>query len=254
MPKTLLYGIHAVETALRNDPNNIRQLWLELRSRNPRLHQLSKMAAETGLTVQWVDAERLSRLAGHERHQGAVAEYDKPKTWDEADLYALLDNLQTPPFLLVLDGVTDPHNLGACLRTAEGAGVHAVIAPKDNAASLTPTVRKVACGAAELLPFIPVTNLARTLDTLKQRGIWLVGTADKAGQTLYQTDLRGALALVMGAEGTGLRRLTAERCDFLASIPMHGQVSSLNVAVATGICLYEAIRQRSEFAPSKPPT
>jgi len=178
-----------------------------------------------------------------------VAEYYKAKDYSENDLYDLLDELDNEriqPFLLVLDGVTDPHNLGACLRTADAAGVHAVIAPKDNAASINPTVRKVASGAAEAVPFIAVTNLARTLDSLKERGIWLTGTSDKAQQTLYQADLKGAMALVMGAEGTGIRRLTEERCDFLVSIPMCGQVSSLNVSVATGVCLYEALRQRQK--------
>lgn len=244
MAKSTIYGIHAVEVALRNDPENLGQIWLDKRSRNDRLRKLEKLAADHGLILLPTEPERLDRMAGHNRHQGVVAEYDKLKSWTENDLYDLLDGLQEPPFLLVLDGVTDPHNLGACLRTAEGAGVHAVIAPKDNAAGITPTVRKVASGAAEVLPFISVTNLARTLDTLKQRGIWLVGTSDKAKRTLYQADLKGSLALVMGAEGTGIRRLTEERCDFLVSIPMHGQVSSLNVSVATGVCLYEAVRQR----------
>lgn len=245
MSKATIYGIHAIETALRNDPENLGQIWLDKRSRNDRLKKLEKLAQDCGLSLQLVEPERLDKMAGHNRHQGAVAEYDKLKNWTENDLYDLLDALQEPPFLLVLDGVTDPHNLGACLRTAEGAGVHAVIAPKDNAASITPTVRKVASGAAEVMPFIAVTNLARTLDTLKQRGIWITGTSDKAKQTLYQADLKGALALVMGAEGAGIRRLTEERCDFLIAIPMHGQVSSLNVSVATGVCLYEALRQRS---------
>ena len=173
-----------------------------------------------------------------------VAEYQRMQEYNENDLYDLLDQLEDTPFLLVLDGVTDPHNLGACLRTADAAGIQAVIAPKDNAAGLTPTARKVASGAAETVPFIPVTNLARTLDNLKERGIWLTGTSDKASQNLYQADLKGPMALVMGAEGAGIRRLTEERCDFLVSIPMQGQVSSLNVSVATGVCLYEALRQR----------
>lgn len=244
MSKSTIYGIHAVETALRNDPENLGQIWLDKRSRNDRLKKLEKQAADSGLHLQLTDPDQLDKMAGHNRHQGVVAEYYKLKNWTENDLYDLLDGLEATPFLLVLDGVTDPHNLGACLRTAEGAGVHAVIAPKDNAASITPTVRKVASGAAEIMPFIPVTNLARTLDTLKQRGIWLTGTSDKAKQTLYQADLKGPLALVMGAEGAGIRRLTEERCDYLISIPMQGQVSSLNVSVATGVCLYEALRQR----------
>jgi 23S rRNA (guanosine2251-2'-O)-methyltransferase len=244
MSKSIICGIHAVESALRNDTENLGQIWLDKRSRNDRLKKLEKMAEELGLRIAMLDPEKLDKVAGNNRHQGIVAEYYKLKSYTENDLYDLLDGLEEAPFLLVLDGVTDPHNLGACLRTAEGAGVHAVIAPKDNAASINPTVRKVASGAAEIVPFIAVTNLARTLDTLKERGIWLTGTSDKAKQTLYQADLKGPMALVMGAEGAGVRRLTEERCDFLVSIPMHGQVSSLNVSVATGVCLYEARRQR----------
>ncbi len=244
MAKSIICGIHAVESALRNDAENLGQIWLDKRSRNDRLKKLVQMAEESGLRLLAADPDKLDKIAGNNRHQGIVAEYFKLKSYTENDLYDLLDALEETPFLLVLDGVTDPHNLGACLRTAEGAGVHAVIAPKDNAASITPTVRKVASGAAEVVPFIAVTNLARTLDTLKERGIWLTGTSDKAKQTLYQADLKGPVAIVMGAEGAGIRRLTEERCDFLVSIPMKGQVSSLNVSVATGVCLFEALRQR----------
>ncbi len=250
MAKTIIYGIHAVESALRNDPENIGIIWLEKNTRNDRLKKLQAQIAEVGgLKITLADMEQLNKLSSTGRHQGVVAEYYKAKDYTENDLYDLLDELDNDgiqPFLLVLDGVTDPHNLGACLRTADGAGVHAVIAPKDNAASINPTVRKVASGAAEAVPFIAVTNLARTLDSLKERGIWLTGTSDKAKQTLYQADLKGPMALVMGAEGTGIRRLTEERCDFLISIPMCGQVSSLNVSVATGVCLYEALRQRQK--------
>lgn len=250
MAKTIIYGIHAVESALRNDPENIGTIWLEKNTRNDRLKKLQTQIAEVGgLKTTPADMEQLNKLSSTGRHQGVVAEYYKAKDYSENDLYDLLDELDNDgiqPFLLVLDGVTDPHNLGACLRTADGAGIHAVIAPKDNAASINPTVRKVASGAAEAVPFIAVTNLARTLDSLKERGIWLTGTSDKAKQTLYQADLKGPMALVMGAEGTGIRRLTEERCDFLISIPMCGQVSSLNVSVATGVCLYEALRQRQK--------
>ncbi len=245
MSKSIICGVHAVESALRNDTENLGQIWLDKRSRNDRLKKLEKMAEENGMRVFLIDEDKLDKMAGNNRHQGIVAEYYKLKAWTENDFYDMLDGMTDPPFLLVLDGVTDPHNLGACLRTAEGAGVHAVIAPKDNAASITPTVRKVASGAAEIIPFIPVTNLARTLETLKSRGIWLTGTSDKAKQTLYQADLKGPMALVMGAEGAGIRRLTEESCDYLISIPMAGQVSSLNVSVATGVCLYEALRQRN---------
>ena len=164
---------------------------------------------------------------------------------NEDDLFTLLESLHEPPFLLVLDGVQDPHNLGACLRSADAAGVHAVVAPKDRSVSLTETVRKIACGAAENLPFVTVTNLARTLKHLKEAGLWLVGTADESEQSLYDIDLTGPLALVMGAEGKGLRRLTRVTCDFLVHIPMAGTVECLNVSVATGVCLFEAVRQRT---------
>ena len=244
MAKSTIYGVHAVETALRNDAENLGQIWFDKRSRNDRLKKLEKMAEDSGLRLLAMESDKLDKIAGTNKHHGIVAEYYKLKAWTENDLLDLLDGLEEPAFLLVLDGVTDPHNLGACLRTAEGAGIHAVIAPKDNAASITPTVRKVASGAAEIIPFVPVTNLARTLETLKSRGIWLTGTSDKAKQTLYQAELKGPMALVMGAEGAGIRRLTEEACDYLISIPMAGQVSSLNVSVATGVCLYEAVRQR----------
>jgi len=166
-------------------------------------------------------------------------------TRDEAFLFDLLRSSRSPAFLLILDNVQDPHNLGACLRSADGAGVQAVVIPKDRSVHLTPAVRTVACGAAEHIPLVEVTNLARLLDQLKEAGVWLVGTTDQAPKLIYEIDLTGPLALVMGSEGKGLRRLTAEKCDFLASIPMHGSVSSLNVSVATGVCLYEAVRQRS---------
>ncbi len=251
MAKSIICGIHAVESAIRNDADNLGQIWLDKRSRNDRLKKLMQLLDEYGLKAIVLDTEKLDKVANNTRHQGVVAEYFKEKSYTENDLYDLLDTLEEPPFLLILDGVTDPHNLGACLRTAEGAGVHAVIAPKDNAASITPTVRKVASGAAEIVPFIPVTNLARTLDTLKERGIWLTGTSDKAKLSLYQADFKGAIGIVMGAEGAGIRRLTEERCDYLISIPMCGQVSSLNVSVASGVCLYEALRQRSSPAKGK---
>jgi len=169
----------------------------------------------------------------------------KVSTHDEAFLFDLLDNLTEPPFLLILDNIQDPHNLGACLRTADGAGVQAVIAPKDRSVRMTKAVRTVACGAAESVPFVQVTNLARLLDQFKERDIWIVGTADSARQTLYELDLTGPLAIVMGSEGAGLRRLTAKKCDFLVRLPMAGKVESLNVSVAAGVCLFEAVRQRS---------
>lgn len=247
MAKTIIYGIHAVESALRNDPANIGRIWIDQQARKDRLRKLQGLIEESRLKSLPTDTEQLTKYAGTSRHQGIVAEYIAAKSFTENDLYDLLDRLDesgTAPFLLVLDGVTDPHNLGACLRSCDGAGVHAVIAPRDNSASLTPTARKVASGAAETVPFVTVTNLARTLDQLKERGIWVTATSDKAEQTLFQANMKGPTALVMGAEGKGIRRLTEERCDFLISIPMAGQVSSLNVSVATGVCLFEAVRQR----------
>lgn len=195
--------------------------------------------------VQSASTEALAKLVGEVAHQGAVAAVRPLKGWDEHDLIAALSQIAGDPLLLVLDGVTDPHNLGACLRTAEGAGAHAVLIPKDRAATVDAVVRKVAAGAAEFVPVASVTNLARSLDMLKERGIWVVGTDGEAPQTLYAADLKRPLALVLGAEGVGLRRLTRERCDFLVRIPMAGQVESLNVSVAAGIALFEACRQRA---------
>lgn len=244
MKKTLIYGIHAIDTALRNHPENIHQIWVDTRKRNERFQRLLMRINLETLPVHAQTSEELTARVKTDKHQGIIAEYSESEVYDSEFLFSLIKKLKVPPFLLVLDGVTDPHNLGACLRSAECAGVHAVIAPKDNSASLTPTARKVASGAAEVLPFIQVTNLNRTLNQLKKEGIWLVGTSDKASQGLYETNLQGSLAVVMGAEGKGLRRLTEESCDFVASIPMAGKVSSLNISVATGICLFEAVRQR----------
>lgn len=245
MNKVLIYGIHAVDTAIRNDPGNIHQIWVDTQSKNSRLQRLLLKVYRETLPVHPATSEELAARAKTSNHQGIIAEYTDSITYDSAFLFKRLKDLDEPPFLLILDGVTDPHNLGACLRSAECAGVHAVIAPKDNSASLTPTARKVASGAAEVLPFIQVTNLNRTLNQLKKEGIWLIGTSDKASQGIHTTDLKGPLALVMGAEGKGLRRLTEDSCDIIASIPMSGKVSSLNISVATGVCLFEAVRQRS---------
>lgn len=242
--KTLIYGIHAVDTAVRNDPKNINRIWVDTRSKNSRLQRVLGKIKKESLDFQVATSEELTTQVKTTNHQGIVAEYINTTTYKSDYLFSLLKKLDVPPFLLILDGVTDPHNLGACLRSAECAGVHAVIAPKDNSASLTPTARKVASGAAEVLPFIQVTNLNRTLNQLKKQGIWLIGTSDKATQGIHNTDLKGPLALVMGAEGKGLRRLTEENCDIVSSIPMLGKVSSLNISVATGVCLFEAVRQR----------
>ena len=200
-------------------------------------------AKEANARLIEADGLRIAKLAGSHGHQGVAARVTALPTAHSLD--DLLDQVEGPPLLLVLDGVTDPHNLGACLRVADGAGVHAVIAPKDNAAGINATEAKVASGAAETVPYFMVTNLARTLNELKERNIWVIGTSDQATKTLYQTDFTGAVALVLGAEGDGMRQLTAKTCDELISIPMQGAVESLNVSVASGVCLYEALRQRA---------
>ncbi|HEX5648306.1 MAG TPA: 23S rRNA (guanosine(2251)-2'-O)-methyltransferase RlmB [Steroidobacteraceae bacterium] len=243
---TVAYGIHAVRALLTRHPHRVRQLWLgEGRESAARLQELRELALAAGVTTHAAGADELDRLTGGERHQGAVVDVipraGDPETQLEEALEALGD---TPGLLLVLDGVTDPHNLGACLRSADAAGVAAVIVPRDRAAGLTPVVRKVAAGAADNVPLIAVVNLARTLRELKERGLWLVGAADEAQRTVYDVDLTGPTVLVMGSEGEGMRRLTREACDELVSIPMAGAVESLNVSVATGVALFEAVRQR----------
>jgi 23S rRNA (guanosine2251-2'-O)-methyltransferase len=242
--KELLYGLHAVGAALTHDPRSVLEMWVQAGRRDERLERLLEAAAGAGVSVRQVARQELDRMAGGARHQGVIAQARSMPVLDEGDLEALLDRLTAPPFLIVLDGVQDPHNLGACLRTADAAGAHAVIVPRDRAVGLTATVRKVASGAAETVPFVQVTNLARCLRELRERGIWLVGAAGEAETELYAADLRGPLALVLGAEEKGLRRLTREHCDVLVRIPMHGSVASLNVSVATGILLFEAVRQR----------
>jgi len=239
----VLFGFHAVGVRLRTAPGSILELYYESTRRDARMRQFLQRAQEAGLRPIEADALRLARLAGSAGHQGVVARVE-PVTM-ATSLDDLLDGVEGPPLLLVLDGVTDPHNLGACLRVADGAGAHAVIAPKDHAVGVNATVAKVASGAAETVPYFMVTNLARTLGELKERNIWCLGLSDEADQTLYQSDLKTATALVMGAEGAGLRQLTRKTCDALVSIPMLGAVESLNVSVASGICLYEAVRQRS---------
>ncbi len=207
------------------------------------MRQFLDRAREAGARLVEADGMRLAKLAGSHGHQGVAARVEAlPQAHSLDDL---LDALSEPPLLLVLDGITDPHNLGACLRVADGAGAHAVIAPKDHAAGINATVAKVASGAAESMPYFMVTNLARTLGELKERNIWCTGTSDDAPKTLYQVDLKGPTALVLGAEGQGMRQLTRKTCDELVGIPMRGAVESLNVSVASGICLYEAVRQRS---------
>ncbi|EXJ16963.1 23S rRNA (guanosine(2251)-2'-O)-methyltransferase RlmB [Imhoffiella purpurea] len=237
-------GIHSVRSALKFGAEGVGELWLERSRRDRRLGELADLARQGGIQVRSVDRGELDDAASGANHQGVLAWVRVPASRTERDLSAHLDRIEGAPFLLLLDEVQDPHNLGACLRTAEAVGVHAVVAPKDNAVGLTPVVCKVASGAAETMPYYQVTNLARTMDALKSRGIWLIGTAGEAPGDLHAADLTGPLGLVMGSEGTGLRRLTRERCDSLIRLPMLGRVESLNVSVATGVCLYEALRQR----------
>jgi 23S rRNA (guanosine2251-2'-O)-methyltransferase len=242
MAHKILYGFHAVTVRLKTAPESIIELHIDASRRDQRMRQFVERAQQAGARLIESDDERLHRLCGTHRHQGVVARV-KPLA-PKHSLDEVLDEVEGPALLLVLDGVTDPHNLGACLRVADGAGAHAVIAPKDHAVGLNATASKVASGAAETVPYLMVTNLARTLGELKERGIIIIGTSDGAQQTLYQTDLRLPVALVLGAEGAGLRQLTAKRCDMLVRIPMQGAVESLNVSVASGVCLYEAVRQR----------
>ena len=239
----LVFGIHAVAAILNRQPERIVQLYIQQGRTDARMESLLASAELAGVRVQTVDRKELDDMVSG-NHQGVIAQTKGSQLLRERDLDMLLDSLEHPPLLLILDGVTDPHNLGACLRTADAAGVDAVIVPKDNAAGLNATARKVACGAAEVIPFVQITNLARTLRDLKQRGIWIYGAAGEAEQHVYDVDLKGSMALIMGAEGKGLRRLTREHCDYLIKLPMAGSVSSLNVSVATGVCLYEVVRQR----------
>ncbi|MCQ4327029.1 23S rRNA (guanosine(2251)-2'-O)-methyltransferase RlmB [Stutzerimonas stutzeri] len=242
-----IYGLHAVEALLRHHPKRVKQVWLAEGRGDPRVQGVLELAAQARVRVG--QCERREMDAWVEGvHQGVIAEVSPSQVWGEAMLEELLDRAEGPPLLLVLDGVTDPHNLGACLRTADAAGALAVIVPKDKSATLNATVRKVACGAAEVIPLVAVTNLARTLEKLQQKGLWVVGTAGEAEQELYAQDLTGPIVLVMGAEGKGMRRLTREHCDYLVRLPMAGSVSSLNVSVATGVCLFEALRQRKAGA------
>ena len=239
-----VYGIHAVDAVLTRSPYKVEALLVQQGRSDDRVGKLIEHARQQGIVCQSLARAELDEIV-QGNHQGVIAKTRGGQTLREKDLEQLLDTLVAPPLLLILDGVTDPHNLGACLRTADAAGVHGVIAPKDKSAGLNATVRKVACGAAEVRPFFQVTNLARTMQTLQQRGIWIVGTAGESEQSLYDVDFVGPIALVMGAEGAGMRRLTRERCDYLVSLPMLGSVSSLNVSVAAGVCLFEAVRQRA---------
>jgi 23S rRNA (guanosine2251-2'-O)-methyltransferase len=242
--EAIVFGLHAVRTLLSQHPERVSQVMVQKGRDDGRIAAIAQLAEQAKVRVVVRDGQELDRLAGGERHQGVCAQVRSMGVLGEGALDELLDKLAAPPLLLVLDGVQDPHNLGACLRTADAAGVAAVIVPRDRAAGLSPTVRKVASGAAETVPLIQVVNLARTLRWLKERSIWIIGTDDEAPKSLFDTSLTGPMALVLGAEGQGLRRLTRENCDALVSIPMRGVVESLNVSVATGVVLYEALRQR----------
>jgi len=242
----VLFGFHAVGVRLKTAPQSIIEIYYEPTRRDQRMRQFLERAREAGVRLIEADGLRLAKLSGSHGHQGVAARVNPMAQASSLD--DLLDQLEADggvPLLLVLDGITDPHNLGACLRVADGAGAHAVIAPKDHACGINATVAKVASGAAETIPYFMVTNLARTLNELKERNIWIIGTSDDAPQTIYQADFKGPVALVLGAEGDGMRQLTRKTCDALISIPMQGAVESLNVSVASGVCLYEALRQRS---------
>ncbi|MGO2135092.1 23S rRNA (guanosine(2251)-2'-O)-methyltransferase RlmB [Marinobacter sp.] len=243
MSEEFVFGWHAVEAVLKRESGRLQQVWIQTGRQDKRVKTITDTLDELGVKWNVVHRRELDERVGGV-HQGVVAAVSESREWTEDDLLAQLAASDKPPFLLVLDGVTDPHNLGACMRTCDAAGVQAVIVPKDKSATLTPVARKVACGAAESVPFVRVTNLARFLRTLQDQGVWLIGTAGEAKATLYQADFKGPVALVMGAEGKGMRRLTREHCDQLINIPMLGHVDSLNVSVATGVCLYEALRQR----------
>ena len=245
-PKSILFGFHAVTVRLKTHPASVAEVHFDPARRDQRMRAFIERAREAGARLVESSDERLSQLAGSPRHQGVVARVAalaQPHSLDDV-LDAAESEGKGPPLVLVLDGVTDPHNLGACLRVADGAGAHAVIAPKDHAVGINATVAKVASGAAETVPYFMVTNLARTLTELKERNIWVIGTSGDAGKTLYQVDLKGPVALVLGAEGPGMRQLTRKTCDELVGIPMQGAVESLNVSVASAVCLYEALRQR----------
>jgi 23S rRNA (guanosine2251-2'-O)-methyltransferase len=243
MSNKILFGFHAVTVRLKSAPKSVLEVHFDAGRRDQRMRQFVDRAKEAGVRLVDSDDARLHKMCGTHRHQGVVARVEPLALSHSLD--DTLDAVEGDPLLLVLDGITDPHNLGACLRVADGAGAHAVIAPKDHAVGVNATVAKVASGAAETVPYFMVTNLARTLKELKERDIRIIGTSDEAPQSLYEIDLRGPIALVLGAEGSGMRQLTGKTCDALVHIPMRGAVESLNVSVASGVCLYEAVRQRT---------
>jgi 23S rRNA (guanosine2251-2'-O)-methyltransferase len=244
--RNYVYGLHAVNAALERAPERVLELWIaQPRETEARVRELKGKAERAGVHIHASAPDALLKLVGDVVHQGAVAAMRPLQGWDEHDLAEMLEQLKVDPLLLILDGVTDPHNLGACLRTADAAGAHAVIIPKDRAATLDSVARKVAAGAAEFIPVVSVTNLARSLEALKQRGVWIVGTDGEAVQSLFSADLKRPLALVLGAEGSGMRHLTREKCDFLVRIPMVGHMESLKVSVTAGKAQFEVLRQRA---------
>ena len=244
-----IFGLHAAHSAIEKHPERINNVYILKGRQDNRMNRLLDQVRAGGLKFQLAGREEFDRLLHKQglkdiRHQGVLVQTTAAPVLKDNDLAALLDNMHEPPLLLVLDGVTDPHNIGACLRTCDAAGAHGLIVPKDKSATLTPTAVNIASGASETVPFFAVTNLARTLEMLKERGIWVYGTAGEASTSLYNHSLTGPMALVMGAEGKGMRRLTRDLCDALIHIPMSGDVSSLNVSVAAGVCLFEVVRQR----------
>ncbi len=243
MSNKILFGFHAVTVRLKAAPKSVLDIHVDASRRDQRMRQFVERAKEAGVRLIESDDDRLQKMCGTHRHQGVVARVEVIALSHSLD--DTLDAVDGDPLLLVLDGITDPHNLGACLRVADGAGAHGLIAPKDHAVGVNATVAKVASGAADTVPYFMVTNLARSLNELKERNIRVVGTSDDAPLSLFDADLRGPLALVMGAEGGGMRQLTRKTCDLLVRLPMHGAVESLNVSVASGVCLYEAVRQRT---------
>jgi 23S rRNA (guanosine2251-2'-O)-methyltransferase len=243
MADNFIYGFHAVVSRIRQDAKSVAEIYLHRERQDPRSRELLQLAEEHGVRIIFMERQRLDGMVGNDKHQGVVAKVAAAREYH--DVFDVLEGLKEPALLLVLDGVQDPHNLGACLRVADAMGAHAVVVPKDRAAGLNATVRKVASGAAETVPLVTVTNLARSLREIKEAGVWVVGTAGEAQSDLFTAKLDGPTAWVMGAEGEGMRRLTRETCDQLVRIPMFGSVESLNVSVASGICLYETRRQRA---------
>jgi 23S rRNA (guanosine2251-2'-O)-methyltransferase len=238
-------GINAVAASLEHDAEHVREVLIEAGAKNPRLQEIEREARDLGIPLRKVNVQALEGASGGVRHQGVVARYEAAQTFDEGDLAGLVEAAEGRALVLVLDGVQDPHNLGACLRSAAAAGVTAVVIPKDKAAPVNATVRKTSSGAADRIPVVRVTNLARTMRAIRELGVWVYGLTGEVDGTLYGTDLTGNIALVLGSEGEGMRRLTREQCDGLVRIPMPGEMESLNVSVATGVALFEAVRQRT---------